>query len=99
MGLSLKDFGEMQPRDYWAAVAAYVEAEDCRLIYISELFRGVAYKVVTPFLKSRNVKVDSFWPFPWDRKRSRDVERLTGSAELRRQSVRELIKKIKNNGS
>ena len=90
------EFGKLHPKDYWAAVSAYNKAEDGRQIYMGEILRGATYRIVMPFIKNRNIRIDQFWPMPWDRehKQKKVTERINRDKKFRKKSLKQFLDKI-----
>ncbi len=66
MHISPSEFGMMRPADFAVALRVYNEGEDERAKWQADLVRGLAWKVIVPWLKTKPKSLHSFWPMPWD---------------------------------
>lgn len=84
----------MRPADFSIAMQVYNENEDARVRLQADLARGVAWKVIVPWLKQKPKSLHSFWPLPWDEE-ARDGKM---TPEERAASISSFLKKLNRDG-
>jgi len=86
----------MRPKDYWAVLKAYNKADNDRLIYTAELFRGLGIRIVNLFAKQRIKRAKDFWAMPWDEENEPEFKIEQIDSVTRSKQVQELLKRISN---
>lgn len=88
---------EMRPCDFWAVVRAYQSADNDRLIFLGELIRGHAVRIMGMFANRKITEPSQIWKMPWDESQKKKIEYDVNSIsdEERHRQVEELMKKLK----
>jgi len=93
IGLRPIDFGEMRPVEFWAVSKAYTKAENDRLKFLGEMFRGHALRIVNVLIGNKIKKVSKLWRMPWDK----EAEVISITKEEREKQIKRLLE-IAGNG-
>lgn len=93
IGIRPNDFGEMRPVEFWAVSKAYIKAENDRLKFMGEMFRGHALRIVNVLIKHKIKDVTKIWTMPWDNK----IDVLSITKEEKEKQIKRLLE-IAGNG-
>lgn len=65
--------------EFWEAWKAHQDEKLADRRHLGELARGMAARILNPFVKGAIKDVRKFWPMPWD-----EEEKAADDAEMRR---------------
>lgn len=64
----------MTAAEFWEAWKAYQDEKLADRRHLGELARGIAIRILNPFVKGAIRDPEKFWPMPWDEKAADDAE-------------------------
>ena len=87
----------MTPGEFWEAWKAYRDEKNADRRHVGELARGLAARILNPFVKGAIKDVERFWTMPWDDRAADDAEMqriINLPPEEKEMEARDFLKKI-----